>query len=146
MNHDSTTVSVPPDLQEWSVANAAAVGEGRLRQADVVNVAHRLRCLATEAEEELRSRLRILIRHLMRWQYQPDLRGAAWRLTIAYQRREIRSLLKLAPSLMAMLDDDLTDLYRDAQAEAIMESAIELIPDGVLYSVEELLSGWMPPE
>ena len=48
---------------------------------------------------ELSSRLRVLLQHLLKCQYQPENKSGIWLGTITEQRSEIASLLEQNPSL-----------------------------------------------
>jgi hypothetical protein len=38
--------------------------------------------LGRQQKQELRNRLGVLIGHLLKWDYQPELRGKSWKATI----------------------------------------------------------------
>ena len=54
-------------------------------------------------KRELVSRLAILLLQLLKWQFQPGLRGNGWRSTIKVQRRDVARHLADNPSLSAQL-------------------------------------------
>jgi hypothetical protein len=49
------------------------------------------------ARRELESRLKVLLRHLLQWQHEPDARSTGWAGTIAEQREQLDSLLRQSP-------------------------------------------------
>lgn len=53
--------------------------------------------------QELVSRLKILLDHLLKWQYRPAHRSGSWRGFILEQRLRIRDLLEDCPSLQPFL-------------------------------------------
>ena len=53
---------------------------------------------------QLRSRLQVLIMHLLKWQFQPDKQSQSWLATIDHQRDQIEALLLDSPSLRSDLE------------------------------------------
>ena len=70
------------------------------------------------------NRLAVLLAHLLKWQFQPGLRGNSWRLTIREQRRRIDRLLAQSPSLRPELDGILAEAYGDALLIAERETGL----------------------
>jgi ribosomal protein L29 len=73
---------------------------------------------------QLTNRLALLLTHLLKWRFQPALRGNSWRLTIREQRRRASRVLDQNPSLRASLDTILTDAYGDALLAAQRETGL----------------------
>jgi hypothetical protein len=65
-------------------------------------------------QDQLISRLAILLARLLTWRFQPDRRGNSWRLTILEQRRRSGRIVSRNPSLRPRLDDILAEAYGDA--------------------------------
>ena len=53
--------------------------------------------------------------HLLKWQYQPNLRTRSWILTIKEQRRRIVKRLQQNPSLRSKLNEVIADAYELAR-------------------------------
>lgn len=75
-------------------------------------------------KRELVNRLTVLLLHLLKWRYQPGLRGNSWRLTVEEQRRKLSRHLADNPSLKSKLDDTIADAYGDALIEAEKETGL----------------------
>ena len=71
---------------------------------------------------ELRSRLTVLLLHLLMWRHQPSRRRPSWTRTIRTQRREIANLLEESPSLQRHLATLYPKAYEDARADAAEET------------------------
>ena len=54
-------------------------------------------------QRELANRMAILLAHLLKWQHQPERRGASWERTIKAQRKEIAYHLDETASLRPKL-------------------------------------------
>ena len=55
--------------------------------------------MVASEKREVRSRLALIVQHLLKWQYQPDLRSRSWRATLHVQRRDLLAVLEDSPSL-----------------------------------------------
>ena len=69
-------------------------------------------------KRELVSRLIVLLLHLLKWQFQPALRGASLRSSIRVQRISIDSHMQEDPSLKALLPAAIAEAYRVAKIAA----------------------------
>jgi hypothetical protein len=108
--------------------------------ADFANIAEELESMGRSEREQLTSRLGVLLAHLLKWQYQPSLRGNSWRLTIAEQRRRIARLMARSPSLRAHLPAIIVDAYGDAVLIAERETGLDAFPDPCPWTFEQAMS------
>ena len=83
----------------WALANAALLREGRVAEVDIAHIVEELEDLGKSERRALASHLRVLLAHLLKWQFQPGLRGPSWRLSIDNTRRDIQLILDDSPSL-----------------------------------------------
>ena len=81
--------------------------------------------MGASERRELIHRLAVLLAHLLKWQYQPNLQGRSWQLTIKEQRRQLQRLLNDNPSLDSRFDEFLADAYQDAILLAAKETGFE---------------------
>ena len=61
---------------------------------------------------ELVNRLVVLILHLLKWRFQPGLRGNGWRLSTEEQRCRLADHMGDNPSLKFQLDRVIVEAYR----------------------------------
>ena len=124
MNQEITDYNA--DIIKWARQQAALLRAGRFSALDIEHIAEEIEDVGKSEERELESRLAVLIAHLLKWQYQPEKRGASWRLTIAEQRRMIHRRLKKTPSLQNALHDPdwISDAWTDGCTLAAKETAI----------------------
>lgn len=99
-------------------------------------------------KRELVNRLTVLLLHLLKWEFQPGLRGNNWRLTIREQRICLKSHLKDNPSLTATLPDLLRDAYEVALIEAERETGLAeaTFPVACAWSFDQLMAADFWPE
>jgi hypothetical protein len=110
------------DFFEWTQCNAALLRAGHLEQADIEHIAEEIEDLGKSQRRELENRVEILLMHLLKWQVQPEGRGASWASTLKVQRREIAKLLEEMPSLKPWLAANLDDAYEGGVARASGET------------------------
>lgn len=74
------------DLLAWVEQQAAQLRAGQLDRLDVAHLIEELEAMAGKLRRELKKCLRILLAHLLKWQFQPRRRSRSWAATIAEQR------------------------------------------------------------
>ena len=93
------------DVYSWSREQAEAlrrVAASRVNlpePVDFLNIAEEIESLGISQLNELYSRYRVLLMHLLKWQFQPEKRSPSWRKTIRTQRDLIARLLRQSPGL-----------------------------------------------
>jgi len=112
------------DFYAWTHEQAALLRDGRLAQADIANIAEEIESMGRSEKRELISRLTVLLLHLLKWQFQPSLRGTSWRATIQVQRISLDSHLADNPSLKSVLPAAIAQAYRIARIEAEKETGL----------------------
>src|SRR3979490_1166385 len=83
-------------------------------ELDWPNIAEEIESMGRAERDQLINRLATLLAHLLKWAFQPDLRGNSWRLTILEQRRRAERIVSRNPSLRSRLCEVLTEAYGDA--------------------------------
>lgn len=124
MGRCMNTTLYEQDFYAWANQQAALLRAGRLTEADVANIAEEIDSMGRSEKRELVNRLAVLFLHLLKWQFQPGLRGHSWRLSIEEQRYRLESHLRDNPSLKAMLDTAMREAYRLASIEAERETGL----------------------
>jgi hypothetical protein len=96
-------------------------------------------------KRELISRLTVLMLHLLKWQYQPVLRGPSWRATIRLQRRELASD---NPSLKTLVPEAIERAYGNAVIVAEAETGLpeSTFPATCPWSFEPMMAEDFWPE
>jgi hypothetical protein len=112
------------DFFAWTNQQAALLRAGRLSEADIDHIAEEIESMGKTEKRALVSRLNVLLLHLLKWQFQPDRRGASWQATIRVQRRALVRHMADNPSLKAGLADFIAEGYGDAVIEAAGETGL----------------------
>jgi Domain of unknown function DUF29 len=105
------------DFQAWLVGQADALHARQFHSLDWEALAEELEDMAAADKRELRKRLRNLLFHLLKWQYQSGRRTNSWRRTINNERDEIDDLLKYSPSLITELELSFAEMYERARRD-----------------------------
>ena len=97
---------------------------------------------------ELVSRTSVLLLHLLKWQFQPALRGNSWRLSIDNTRYQLADHLDDNPSLKAQLDQVIRNAYRRALNDAAIETGLarHSFPSDCPYTFDQAMSPDFWPE
>ena len=77
------------------------------------HIAEEIESMGRSEQQQLENRLIVLLLYLLKWQFQPNFRGNSWRLSIKEQRVKVARHLRKNPSLKALLDETIADVYGD---------------------------------
>lgn len=148
MSHKSQQSEYDKDFYAWSLHNAALIREGKLSEVDLENVAEEIESMGKANRRELISRLAVLLAHLLKWKFQPSLRGRSWEITIKEQREEVKDQLDESPSLKHELDDQFNRAYRKALNIVEKETGLNqnTLPKNCPFSLKESLEENFLPE
>jgi hypothetical protein len=129
------------DFYLWTQEQATLLREGHLDELDVPNLVEEIDSLGRSQRHELRSRLRVLLMHVLKWHYQPERRGPSWESTISEQRIHLEELLSDSPSLMTQVTTLLPHVYALSRQSAHRETRLPLstFPETCPYAVEQVL-------
>lgn len=136
------------DVYSWSREQAAALRRAAASRinlpepVDFVNIAEEIESLGISQLNELYSRYRVLLMHLLKWQFQPEKRSPSWRKTIRTQRDLIARLLRQSPGLKSKRHAECTDAYAGAREDAADETGLppERFPADCPYVPDEIES------
>jgi len=136
------------DFYAWANEQAALLRAGRLSEADIDHIAEEIESMGKSEKRELVSLLTVLLAHLLKWYYQPVRRGAPWEVTIRIQRRDLYRHIRDNPSLVATLDEAISDAYGDAVLTAYGETGLpkQTFPAACPWSFEQMMDEDFWPE
>jgi hypothetical protein len=137
---------VSPSLYEsdetaWLEAMSELIDQGRLDELDYAHLSEYLADMARRDRREVRSRLAILLTHLLKWANQTGRRSGSWRVTIVAQRQELEHLLGRGV-LRNHAEAVLPEAYAAAVERAVAETGLpaETFPDACPYTLDQVLS------
>jgi hypothetical protein len=135
------------DIVLWSERQGALLrcrAAGELvndAELDWPNIAEEIESTGRAEQDQLISRLAVMLAHLLKRRIQPDRRGNSWRLTILEQRRGSGRIVSRNPGLRPRLDDILAAAYGDAVLIAGREIDLpeETFPSVCPWTFEEVM-------
>jgi hypothetical protein len=68
------------DFYAWASEQASLLRAGKLSIADIENIAEEIESMGRTEKRELVNLLTVLMLHLLKWKFQPRMRGRAGRL------------------------------------------------------------------
>lgn len=130
------------DVYAWSQEQARLIREGHFNEIDRDNVAEEIESVGRTEFSKLESALRVLILHLLKWDYQPERRTRSWLLSIEEQRLRLEDILGDNPSLRPRIDEAIHRAFRRAKLRATKQTGLEpkTFPAVCPYSFEQITS------
>lgn len=115
---------------------------------DWENVAEEIEGVGRSDKREIRSRLEVLLLHLLEWQFQPTRRKAGWRSTIDEQRRRLQLVIEDSPSLRSFPKQALADAFALAVTAAADETELPetSFPSRCPYILDDIMNNSFYPE
>jgi Domain of unknown function DUF29 len=141
-------IAYEEDFFAWTQEQVRLLREGEFSEIDAANIAEELDSMGKSDRRELRTRLGVLLMHLLKWAYQADQRSRSWLVTIREQRDQIAQVLADSPSLRPVVRDSLGGIYRRARANAADETNLPetAFPAKCPFTAEQILSEEFLPE
>ena len=132
------------DAALWSDQQAAllrrmANGERVNDQVDWENVIEEIADVRKRYEDEIENRLTTLCAHLLKWQFQPAMRGNSWRSAIVRSRTRISRLARKMPTLAPYPAAVLAEAYPDGRLAAEAETGLTGLPAACPWTIEQVI-------
>ncbi len=130
------------DFYLWLNTTAQLLRNRQLDDVDLDNLIEEIEDMGKDKRRELQSRLRVLLMHLLKYQYQPERRSSSWISTILEQFDQIESLLKNSPSLKPYYLEIFAETYLKAVRFASAETKlpIKTFPNDSPFSPEDVIN------
>ena len=135
------------DFFGWAGEQASLLRAGRLNELDINNLIEEIESMGKSERRELDSRLRELLMHLIKWQWQPERRGNSWLVSISKQRVGIADVLSDSPSLKPTTPEAMEKAWPLAVRYASLETGINarVFPDTCPWGIDQVLDDdWLP--
>jgi len=110
---------------------------------DWANLAEEIESMGASQRSACRSRLAVLIQHLLKWRFQHErsLTSPSWRLTIVEQRQQLQDLFEDSPSLRRFAEQVLVSAFSNGRKLAEAETGLKFgITDVSPWSLDEILA------
>ena len=138
------------DFYGWCLTTVALIRAGKWYEIDPTAVAEELESVGRSEKHVMESRVEVLLRHLLKWRYQPERRerGRSWRSTIREQRYRLTRLMQSSPSLQPLSPPTVQEEYPHARQRASDETRLSLatFPPACPWTVTQMLDADFWPE
>jgi Domain of unknown function DUF29 len=129
------------DFDAWLQHQAEALRAQQWERLDVGHLVEEVEELRKTERRGVRSQLRLILSHLLKWRYQPEKRSESWRTTIANGRVLVQEDLEDSGSLTRELPELYSWAYPRARQDAIKQTGLRLetFPEACPWPVEQVL-------
>ena len=136
------------DFYGWAMAEASLLRQHKWDELDIEHLAEELESMGASEKREIRSRMKQLMKHLLKWKYQPDLQCRSWKNSIRNQRLELEDVIKDNPSLKPSLNENMKEVYMRALTDAAEETGIykENFPTECPYTFDQIMDDQFYPQ
>jgi hypothetical protein len=136
------------DFHAWLVEQGSRIRLLRIPGIDSENLAEEILSLGRSEKRELRSRLAVLLTHLLKWHIQPLQRSGSWQATIFEQRDAIEVVLSESPSLRQTISSIIADRFGSSVRQAALETGLPKtsFPPACPWTPAQVLSEDFLPE
>ncbi len=136
------------DYSLWLETTAQQLRSRQLGDLDIDNLAEEIEDMGKSQKQALKSNLKVLLAHLLKYKYQPQKRTNSWRSTIYEHRDRIQQAFQDSPSLRPYFDTVFDECYKVARKKAAIETGIEIdrFPELSPFSTVETLDEEYLPE
>ena len=129
------------DFNLWIEKTIDQLKSGNLQDLDRENLIDEIESMGSRDKREIKSRLIVLLMHLLKYKYQPQKKTRSWISTINTQRNEIELVLQDSPSLRPYLQENISECYQRAIRSAVNETHLPktTFPSACPFSPEQVL-------
>jgi hypothetical protein len=130
------------DFCLWIETTVKQLQQNQLENIDWENLIEEIATLGKSEKNALKSNLRILLMHLLKWQYQEDKRSNSWIYTIAEHNIRIHDAFTTSPSLRGYFAEIFDKCYADARKLAAKDTGLNMdcFPLDCPFSLEDVLN------
>ena len=141
-----TTKLYDLDFYAWTLEQSRLLQSCNLQGLDIENLVEESEALGKQERQELENRLGVLIGHLLKWVYQPSMRGKSWQVTIRVQRQQIQRHINRNPSLKSYLLEAVSIGYELGLELFFRETQLLDVdlPDVCPFTVEQVFDSAFP--
>jgi hypothetical protein len=141
--------SYDTDFDAWAQQQAEALRAKQWDQLDIEHLAEEVEELRKTERRGVRSQLRLILSHLLKWAYQSARRTDSWHATIANGRVLVQEDLEDSPSLAHDVAELFKWAYPRARRDAARETGLPLttFPEACPWPIVQVLNeDFWPPD
>lgn len=128
------------DETAWLDRMAALAERHEAGEMDFDNLAEFLTSMANRDRKEVKSRLTILLVHLLKWDFQPEKQSKSWKSTIRHQKYELSDDLE-SGTLYNHAEEVLSEAYGRAVERAVGETGLDegAFPPACPWTLDQII-------
>jgi Domain of unknown function DUF29 len=136
------------DFYLWLQTTVNFLKKGDFTEIDLPNLIAEIEAMVKQQKNSLKSNLRILLMHLLKWKYQKTKRTNSWLYTIREHRTRIKDDLEDSPSLQNYYVEIFAHCYKKAREFASDETGMNInhFPADSPFIFEQILDDDYLPE
>ena len=136
----ATGAAYADDFYSWIQEQSARLRADDFSGLDSENLAEEIGSAGKSQYDSLVSLWRVVLRHTLKFEDQPERRSHSWTGSIRMHRNRAADVLEDNPGLESRLSQAFERAYRDAREEAAAETGLpsRMFPKECLYTREEL--------
>ncbi|TVP63932.1 MAG: DUF29 domain-containing protein [Nodularia sp. (in: Bacteria)] len=140
-NKNKSSSLYEQDYHLWLERMAFLLTNKRLSELDLDNLIQEIESMGKSEKNALRSNLRVLLMHLLKYKFQSQKRSNSWLYTIYEHRLRLQESFLESPSLKGYFMEVLAMCYQNARTEAAIETGLPhaIFPAECPFSVDEIL-------
>lgn len=149
VNHTQSSIPLyEQDYYNWLEKTAKLLRDGKLAELDRLNLAEEIEDMGRSEKRAVESNLEIVLRHLLKYKYQPERRSNSWRFTILEHRDRLEKSFRDSPSLRPYFASIFIDCYKSACKKVAVETGLSLdtFPAPSPFTPQETLNPDFLPE
>eukprot|EP01037_Dinobryon_pediforme_P021347 gene21347-22191_t len=135
------------DYGVWLTQQADLLRLGRFNELDLANLVEEIEDMGSSVRRALESSYRVLLLHLLKWEFQPERRTRSWYSSIVRERGNIESQESNNKTLHNDAVNLLPAAYRLARKQAAAETGMKksMFPEDCPYLIEQIRQDdWLP--
>lgn len=129
------------DFHLWIQQTVDMLEAQRWHEVDIENLIEEIKSMGSNDKHALKSNLRIVLLHLLKWQFQVAHRSNSWISSIVEHRQRIEELLEKSPSLKPYLEEVFPEVYPKAAKGAEKQTGLptNTFPVDCPYTLQQVL-------
>lgn len=135
------------DYYLWLQQTIKDLTHHNIEELDWDNLLEEIEALGKREQKAIKSNLRVIILHLLKWNYQAEKRSQSWIYSIAEHRQRLYDDFETSPSLRVYCQDIFSKVYGEARKLASKETGLSLthFPENCPFLLEQILDeNWLP--
>jgi hypothetical protein len=130
------------DYYQWIQKTVKLLEQRNFQELDLDNLIEEIQDLALNEKQTIETNLIVVLKLLLKWQYQPEQHSGKLKASIRRHRYQIRDDLKVSPSLKTHLSEIWLESYQEARQQAADETdlSVEIFPEKCPYTIENILN------